>query len=157
MKTFRYIVSNLLILNFSVLLWATAMCPCSQTVHDETQCIHGKNSHSSMAHSGNDNAVMTHNMDTNRFFTIVHDGSPLLRNKSCCCQTFDVKKESPVTITPVTLTKANSAEFDLKSGDHFAYDHGLFVPDAITSLCIETPDSNPFAPPIYLLNSAFLI
>jgi len=157
MKNFRYIVSNILIMNFSVLLWATAMCPCSQAVHEETQCSHSKNSHSGMTHSGSDSAVMVHSMDDHKVFSIVQKGSALLRNKNCCCQTFDVKKESPVIITPVTLTKIKSAKFDLKSSDHFVYDHGLFVPDEFTSSNIKIPDSIPVAPPIYLLNSAFLI
>ena len=157
MKIFRYIVSSALILNFSVILWATALCPCSQAVHDGAQCMHRKISHSKMTHSGADSAVMAHKMDAHQVFNIVDSEPAQLRNKSCCCQTFDVKKESPVKITPVPLTKTKSTKISLKSGDHFVYDHGLFVPEKFTPSNIKTIDSNPVTQPIYLLNSAYLI
>ena len=157
MKTFRYIVSNVLILNLSVLLWASSMCPCSQATHEETQCSHSKNSHSDMTHSGSNSAVMAHNMDTHQEMNVVHNAPALLRNESCCCQTFEVKKESPVDITALLQTKTKSAKSNLKPGDHFVYDHGLFVPDNFALSKIENNDSNPIVHPIYLLNSAFLI
>ena len=157
MNILRSIVSNALILNFSVILWATVICPCSQAVHDETQCVHRNISHSKMTHSGSDSAVMAHKMDAYQVFNIIDREPSQLRNKSCCCQTFDVKEKSPVKITPVPLTKTKSTKFSLKSGDQFVYDHGLFVPEEFATSNIENPDSNPVVQPIYLLNSAFLI